>query len=135
MIKLLVSAAIILTACSAEQVSAHDSESELLENTATGKILKRGFNRLMKWFPGRYDNVEQVYFEGNLKVPKRNIMNVFTASLPVWICLTSPILWRASIKKNYPEYTPPEARDPHFNMTSWKYYKTVKDGDITLPER
>ncbi len=41
-----------------------------IENTAYAKILKRDFNRLMEWFPGRYDNQEQVYFNDNLDVPE-----------------------------------------------------------------
>lgn len=40
------------------------------------------------------------------------------------------------INKHYPEYVaPPPAGDPRKNMTSWKYYKAVKDGDIKLPKR
>ena len=38
------------------------------DQTAEVKILKRDFKRMMTWFPGRYDNQEQVYFEGNLDV-------------------------------------------------------------------
>lgn len=37
-------------------------------STADAKILKRDFARMMDWFPGRYDNQEQVYFEDNLEV-------------------------------------------------------------------
>jgi len=66
---LLVSAAaIFITALGSVQISAHEANSETLENAPAGKILKRDFNRLMKWFPGRYDNMEQVYFEENLDV-------------------------------------------------------------------
>lgn len=32
------------------------------------QILKRDFTRMMEWFPGRYDNQEQVYFQKRLKV-------------------------------------------------------------------
>jgi len=80
--RIIISTAIALTACSAAQTSAHDVEPVSLENSAAGKILKRDFNRLMKWFPGRYDNVEQVYFEGDLDVPKEErhgrIHHIFT---------------------------------------------------------
>ena len=80
--KLILPTAIILTACSVVQTAAHESGSEAIENTVTGKILKRDFNRLIKWFPGRYDNMEQVYFEDNLDVPESDrhgrIHHIFT---------------------------------------------------------
>lgn len=38
------------------------------ENSAEANILKRDFSRMMDWFPGRYDNQEQVYFEDNLEI-------------------------------------------------------------------
>ena len=43
------------------------AQAEPVES-ADAKILKRDFNRMMEWFPGRYDNQEQVYFEGNLDI-------------------------------------------------------------------
>lgn len=53
-----------------------------LENSANGKILKRDFARLIEWFPGRYDNQEQVYFNNNLDVPEEErhgrIHHIFT---------------------------------------------------------
>lgn len=48
---------------------AQDKLKPSIENTANAKILKRDFTRMMAWFPGRYDNQEQVYFEDNLDVP------------------------------------------------------------------
>ncbi len=39
------------------------------DKSPSGKILARDFNRMMAWFPGEYDNVEQVYFEENLNIP------------------------------------------------------------------
>ena len=43
---------------------------------------------------------------------------------------------KTEIRTHYPEYTtaPPDM-DDRKNMTSWKYYKAVKDGEITLPKR
>ncbi len=38
------------------------------KESADVQILKRDFTRMMEWFPGRYDNQEQVYFEENLNV-------------------------------------------------------------------
>jgi len=51
-----------ITACVVSQAHSEDD--------ANAKILKRDFARMMDWLPGRYDNQEQVYFNGNLKVPK-----------------------------------------------------------------
>ena len=73
--------------CSAADSAAHDDESKAIENTANAKILKRDFRRMMEWFPGRYDNQEQVYFNDNLDVPKEErhgrIHHIFTpAKLP-----------------------------------------------------
>jgi len=43
---------------------------------------------------------------------------------------------RAEIDAHYPDYkTPPPPGDPRRNMTSWEYYKGVKEGKITLPKR
>ena len=42
------------------------------QDSAEGQILQRDFTRMMEWFPGRYDNQEQVYFEDNLNVPEEN---------------------------------------------------------------
>ncbi|MBC6402445.1 MAG: chromophore lyase CpcT/CpeT [Hyphomonadaceae bacterium] len=38
--------------------------------SAADRILKRDFARFLNWFPGRYDNMEQVYFNENLGVPE-----------------------------------------------------------------
>ncbi len=38
------------------------------QNSAEAKILQRDFSRMMSWFPGEYDNQEQVYFEDELGV-------------------------------------------------------------------
>jgi hypothetical protein len=40
------------------------------------------------------------------------------------------------VATNYPKYSaPPPVSDPRPNMTSWKYYKAVRDGTEVLPER
>ena len=38
------------------------------KDSPAGRILDRDFKRMMEWFPGVYDNQEQVYFEKNLGV-------------------------------------------------------------------
>ena len=40
------------------------------QEDAKRKILDKDFQVMMSWFPGRYDNQEQVYFEDELKVDK-----------------------------------------------------------------
>ncbi|MBC6402444.1 MAG: DUF1838 family protein [Hyphomonadaceae bacterium] len=43
---------------------------------------------------------------------------------------------KSEIRNHYPEYVgPPDPDDPRDNMTSWKYYKAVKQGEIELPKR
>jgi len=43
---------------------------------------------------------------------------------------------KSEINNHYPEYVgPPPLDDPRKNMTSWEYFKQVRDGDIKLPER
>lgn len=38
------------------------------QEDATRKILDKDFSVMMSWFPGRYDNQEQVYFEEELQI-------------------------------------------------------------------
>jgi phage gpG-like protein len=43
---------------------------------------------------------------------------------------------KTEIARNYPEYDrPPEEGDDRDNMTSWKYYKGVREGSIRPPQR
>ena len=58
------------------------SEDDKNRAEAYKKILDRDFRRMMDWFPGEYDNMEQVYFNGNLNIPEderhERIHHVFT---------------------------------------------------------
>lgn len=56
----------IATACLL--LTSFSAQADENENTAEARILKRDFTRMMNWFPGRYDNQEQVYFEDSLGV-------------------------------------------------------------------
>jgi len=83
--KIAVSLAVLLTACSAQPTDVE--AQEVKKESAETQILKRDFKRMMEWFPGRYDNQEQVYFNGNLNVPEEEqhgrIHHIFTpADLP-----------------------------------------------------
>ncbi|MBI1392783.1 MAG: DUF1838 domain-containing protein [Alphaproteobacteria bacterium] len=43
---------------------------------------------------------------------------------------------KSEIRKHYPDYVaPPPLDDPRPNVTSWKYYKAVRDGDVDAPKR
>ncbi len=46
---------------------AHVANADIAE-TPDARILKRDFTRMMEWFPGVYDNQEQVYFEDEMGV-------------------------------------------------------------------
>ena len=64
------------------QEEAPVSEDDKNRSEAYAAILQRDFKRMMEWFPGEYDNMEQVYFNGNLKIPEEErherIHHVFT---------------------------------------------------------
>lgn len=78
--KIALSLAILLSACSVQSSDVQAQEEK--KESAEVQILKRDFKRMMKWFPGRYDNQEQVYFNGNLNVPEEErhgrIHHIFT---------------------------------------------------------
>jgi len=59
--------AFLMSTAPATQAQAHDEKAHD-ENSAEAKILKRDFSRLMQWFPGEYDNQEQVFFNNTLEV-------------------------------------------------------------------
>jgi len=43
---------------------------------------------------------------------------------------------KEEIRNHYPEYTmPPDPEDDRSNVTSWKYYKAVKEGVVEAPDR
>ena len=48
---------------------ATDSSADTQRAEAYAKILDRDFTRFLEWFPGEYDNMEQVYFNENLNIP------------------------------------------------------------------
>lgn len=58
------------------------SEDDKLRAAANAKILERDLNRMMDWFAGEFDNMEQVYFNENLGFPQAErhgrIHHIFT---------------------------------------------------------
>jgi len=75
--RLCLSAAIILTACSAAQISAHEetptTTAKNWEDTPQAKILARDHRDLLELVSGIYDNQEQVYFEKDLEFDAADI--------------------------------------------------------------
>jgi len=73
-------------ACSGHELSAQTSDiatsAVAQDKTPQAQILKRDFERMMRLFPGRYDNQEQVYFNENLDIAEdlrhERIHHIFT---------------------------------------------------------
>jgi len=91
------------------------------KNTAAVQV---GWARMSDWLP--WMNMQG----------REGIIYMHTAGRKVDSWDDMPDSMKDEIKKNYPEYVaPPPEGDPRANMTSWKYYKAVKDGDVELPKR
>ena len=91
------------------------------KNTADVAV---GWARMSDWLPW-------------MKMQGRDgIIYMHTAGLKLgsWDELSDTM--KAEIRNHYPEYTaPPDPDDERPNVTSWKYYKGVKDGTISAPKR
>jgi len=91
------------------------------KNTAAVQV---GWARMSDWLP--WMNMQG----------RDGIIYMHTAGRKVESWDDMPDSMKDEIKKNYPEYVaPPPEGDPRANMTSWKYYKQVKDGSVKLPKR
>ena len=91
------------------------------KNTAEVQV---GWARMSDWLP--WMNMQG----------REGIIYMHTAGKKVESWDAMPDSMKDEIRKNYPEYVaPPPSGDPRANMTSWKYYKDVKDGKVELPER
>lgn len=61
-------------------------------------------------------------------------MNTAGRKLDSWDAMGQTL--KDEIAKHYPEYVaPPPADDERKNVTSWEYYKSVKEGHVELPKR
>lgn len=98
-----------------------DSLTDMSKDTADVQI---GWARMSDWLPW-------------MKMQGRDgIIYMHTAGRKMQDWEDMPKAFKDDIKKHYPEYVaPPPSGDPRKNMTSWKYYKAVKDGEIELPKR
>ncbi len=83
-----------------------------------------GWSRMSDWLPW-------MMMEG-----REGLFWVHTAGVKLDSIDELPDVMMNEIKTHYPEYmSPPETGDDRDNMTSWKYYQAVKDGEIEAPKR
>jgi len=98
-----------------------DDLSDGSKNTADVAV---GWARMSDWLPW-------MKMEG-----RDGIIYMHTAGRKLESWDDMPDSMKREIRTHYPDYTaPPPAGDPRPNMTSWKYYKAVKDGKVELPKR
>lgn len=98
--------------------------ASLLDPSAPAKNVQVGWVRISDWLPwmkmGGRDGT--VYFH--------------TAGRKLDSFSELPKLVRDEIKNNYPEYSaPPPLDDARANMTSWKYFDSVRKGETKAPKR
>jgi len=91
------------------------------QNTANNAV---GWARMSDWLPW-------------MKMQGRDgIIYMHTAGrkLKSWNDMSETM--KSEIRTHYPEYTTsPPPGDPRENVTSWKYYKSVKTGEVEPPKR
>lgn len=91
------------------------------QNTADVTV---GWARISDWLPW----MEMQGREGTI------YMHTAGTKMESWDAM--PDRMKSEIKKYYPKYVaPPPSGDPRKNMTSWEYYKAVKEGTEKLPKR
>ncbi|MEM1380668.1 MAG: DUF1838 family protein [Pseudomonadota bacterium] len=95
----------------------------LADDTTTARVTV-GWSRLADWLPWMKMN------------GREGAMYMHTAGRKLGSFDELSDTMKREIRDNYPEYnSPPPPGDPRENMTSWKYYKGVRDGEIDLPRR
>lgn len=100
-----------------------DMESLLDRETTTAEV-QVGWVRMSDWLPW-------MMMDG-----REGVIYMHTAGRKVdsWDDISDTM--KTEIKKNYPDYTtPPPADDMRRNETSWSYYRKVKEGARTAPDR
>lgn len=98
--------------------------ADLIDDTKDSTSVHVGWERISDWLP--WMNMQG----------REGIIYMHTAGRKVDNFDDVGDTMKAEIKKNYPKYmTPPPGDDSRKNMTSWQYFKDVKEGKITLPER
>jgi len=95
--------------------------TDLSKDTADVQI---GWARMSDWLP--WMNMQG----------RDGIIYMHTAGRKMENWEDMPKAFKDDIKTYYPEYVaPPPSGDPRKNMTSWEYYKQVREGEIELPKR
>lgn len=97
---------------------------DLLDPQTETAVVNVGWTRMSDWLPWMEMNGREgiIYF------------HTAGAKLESFDQLSDRM--KTEIETNYPEYdSPPPEGDPRDNMTSWKYYKAVVEGEIEVPER
>jgi len=97
---------------------------DLLDDSKNTADVAVSWERMSDWLPW-------------MKMAGRDgVIYMHTAGRKVASWEAMPDTMKDEIKTHYPEYiAPPPADDPRENITSWKYYKQVKDGEVELPKR
>lgn len=97
---------------------------ELTDPTVDTAPIAVGWARMSDWLPWMKMN------------GREGIIYMHTAGLKLDSFDDLSDTMKAEIAMHYPKYTaPPPVSDSRKNMTSWKYYKAVRDGKEILPER
>ena len=92
-------------------------------STDTAKVTV-GWSRIADWLPWMKMN------------GREGVMYMHTAGYKLESFDELSDTMKEQIELHYPEYaSAPPSGDPRPNMTSWKYYKAVKAGEITPPDR
>lgn len=98
--------------------------AELKDDTKDSAIVHVSWERISDWLP--WMNMQG----------REGIMYMHTAGRKLESFDDLGETMKAEIKNNYPEYTsPPPGDDNRKNVTSWQYFKDVKEGKVQLPER
>lgn len=98
-----------------------DDLTDMSKNTADVQI---GWARMSDWLP--WMNMQG----------RDGVIYMHTAGRKLESWDDMPKAFKDDIKTHYPEYVaPPPSGDPRKNMTSWEYYKQVREGKIELPKR
>ena len=97
---------------------------DLFDGSTPSAKVTVGWARMSDWLPWMKMN------------GREGIIYMHTAGRKLGSFDELPEIMKREIRENYPEYdSPPPEGDPRDNMTSWKYYKAVREGEIRLPDR
>ena len=98
--------------------------ADLLDPRTNSAIVTVGWTRIADWLPWMMMN------------GREGMMYMHTAGRKLSSYDELSDTMKAEIASHYPEYaSPPPPGDPRPNVTSWIYYKGIKDGSIPKPER